>query len=49
VLKRIPWQSLPASFREDVARRTQWASMPEPLAEGARVTGGAEAEEAKDD
>jgi hypothetical protein len=37
VLKRIPWQSLPASFRDDVERYTQWASMPEPLAEGARV------------
>jgi integrase len=37
VLKRIPWQSLPASLRDDVARYTQWASMPEPLAEEARV------------
>jgi integrase len=37
VLKRIPWQSLPATFRDDVERYTQWASMPEPLAEGARV------------
>jgi integrase len=37
VLRRIPWQSLPACFRDDVAQYTQWASMPEPLAEGARV------------
>jgi integrase len=37
VLRRIPWQSLPASFRDDVAQYTQWASMPDPLADGARV------------
>jgi integrase len=37
VLRRIPWQSLPASLRHDVAQYTQWASMPDPLADGARV------------
>jgi integrase len=36
-LKRMPWQSLPASFRDDVERYARWASMPDPLAEGARA------------
>src|SRR5262249_31394173 len=34
---RIPWQDLPASFRDDVERYLTWASVPDPLAEGARA------------
>jgi integrase len=37
--KREPiriWQQLPASFQNDVARYLTWASVPDPLAEGAR-------------
>lgn len=33
---RTPWQQLPASFRDDVERYLTWASVPNPLAEGAR-------------
>ena len=36
-LKRIPWQSFPRSLRDDVERYVHWASMPDPLAEGART------------
>jgi len=36
-LKRIPWHALPASFRADVERFSHWASMPDPLDEGARA------------
>ena len=36
-LKRIPWQSLPASLRDDIEGYVHWASMPDPLAEGARA------------
>jgi integrase len=35
-LIRIPWQRLPASFREDAERYLIWAGVPDPLAEGAR-------------
>jgi integrase len=34
---RIPWRQLPASFQEDVERYLTWASVPDPLAEGARA------------
>ena len=34
---RIPWQQLPASFRTDVEQYLGWASVPNPLAEGARA------------
>ena len=34
---RMPWQQLPASFQEDVERYLTWASVPDPLAEGARA------------
>lgn len=37
VLKRVPWQSLPASFRDEVEQCELWASMPDPLAEDARA------------
>lgn len=37
VLKRPAWTSLPASLRADIASYTEWASMPDPLAEEARV------------
>ena len=37
VLKRIPWQSLPGSFRADAERYSLWASVPDPLDEGARA------------
>jgi len=37
VRTRVPWQRLPASFREDVEQYLTWASMPDPLAEGARA------------
>ena len=37
VRTRIPWQRLAASFREDVKRYLTWASVPDPLAEGARA------------
>jgi integrase len=36
-LIRIPWQQLPASFRDDVEQYITWASVPDPLDEGARV------------
>jgi integrase len=36
---RIPWHQLPASFHEDVERYLTWASVPDPLAEGARARG----------
>ena len=34
---RLPWETLPKPLREDVARHLEWASVPDPLAEGARV------------
>jgi integrase len=34
---RIPWQRLPASFREDVERYLNWTAVPDALAEGARA------------
>jgi integrase len=34
---RIPWHKFPALFQEDVERYLTWASVPDPLAEGARV------------
>jgi integrase len=34
---RIPWHQLPAQFRQDVERYLTWASVPDPLAEGARA------------
>ena len=37
VLKRIPWQSLPGSFRADVECYSLWASVPDPLDEAARA------------
>jgi integrase len=37
VRTRIPWQQIPASFREEVERYQTWASVPAPLAEGARA------------
>jgi integrase len=37
VLKRIPWQALPGTFRDDLERYLEWASMPDPLADGARA------------
>jgi integrase len=37
VRTRIPWQQIPASLREDVERYLTWASVPDPLAEGARA------------
>jgi hypothetical protein len=36
VLKRIPWQHLPASLLEDVECYLRWGAVPDPLAEGAR-------------
>jgi integrase len=33
----IPWEQFPTSFREDVARYLTWASVPDPLAQGARA------------
>lgn len=36
-LKRVAWQRLPASFRDDTERYLGWASMPDPLAEAARA------------
>jgi integrase len=33
---QTPWQQLPTSFRDDVERYLTWASVPNPLAEGAR-------------
>ncbi len=35
---RFPWRDLPASFRQDVDRYSQWASVPDPLDENARRT-----------
>ena len=37
VRTRIPWQRLPASFCEDVEQYLTWASVPDPLADGARA------------
>jgi integrase len=34
---RIPWRQLPASFREDVEAYLTWASVPDPLDDGARA------------
>jgi len=34
---RIPWRQLPASFRGDVENYVAWASVPDPLADGARA------------
>jgi hypothetical protein len=34
---RIPWEKFPVSFREDTERYLDWASVPDPLAEGARA------------
>jgi integrase len=34
---RFPWEGLPASFRQDVERHLTWASVPDPLDEGARA------------
>ena len=34
---RIPWRQVPSSFREDVKQYLTWASVPDPLAEGARA------------
>ena len=36
-LIRIPWQRLPASFRDDVEQYISWASVPDPMEEGARA------------
>ncbi len=36
-LKRIAWHSLPASLRADIDSYMHWASMPDPLADGARA------------
>jgi len=36
VLKRIPWTDFPAPLRGDVEDYLEWASRPDPLAEGAR-------------
>jgi integrase len=36
-LIRIPWRQLPPSFQQNVERYTTWASMPDPLDEGARA------------
>ena len=33
----IPWEQFPSSFREDVERYLTWASVPDPLAPGARA------------
>ncbi len=33
---RIPWEQFPASFRADTEQYLTWASVPDPLAEGAR-------------
>ena len=35
---RFPWQDLPASFRHDVDKYLEWASVPDPLDENARHT-----------
>jgi len=37
VLKRIPWQQLPASLEEDVEQYLAWAAVPDPLDAGARA------------
>ncbi|THD71889.1 MAG: hypothetical protein E7813_05030 [Bradyrhizobium sp.] len=37
LLIRIPWRQLPPSFQENVERYKTWASMPDPLDEGARA------------
>jgi integrase len=36
VLKRTPWQALPAALQHDVERYLEWGSMQDPLVEGAR-------------
>ena len=36
-LIRVPWDRLPESFRGDVERYLTWASVPDPLQEGARA------------
>jgi len=36
--ERVPWQNLPASFRQDVDDYLTWASAPDPLDENARRT-----------
>jgi integrase len=37
VLKRVPWQQLPASFPEDAECYLRWVAVPDPLAVGARA------------
>ena len=37
VLKRVQLDRFPVSFRRDIDKYAQWASMPDPLAEGARA------------
>jgi integrase len=34
---RVPWETVPVSFREEVERYLAWAAMPDPLDEGART------------
>jgi integrase len=34
---RVAWEDLPASFRDEVHRHLSWASVPDPLDEGARA------------
>jgi integrase len=34
---RVPWETLPASFRSKVEKYLAWAAMPDPLDEGARA------------
>ena len=34
----FPWEDLPASFREEVEKYLEWASVPDPLDENARRT-----------
>jgi integrase len=36
LLRRVPWPQLPAAFRDDADQYLAWASVPDPLAEGAR-------------
>jgi integrase len=37
VLKRVPWEQFPAPLRWDVEDYSDWASRPDPLADGARA------------
>jgi integrase len=37
VLQRVPWKELPASIRADADQYLTWASVPDPLADGARA------------